>query len=83
MLRPDPAQQGRLTEIRDNLLARITESERGGWLGEIEGLEISLAGAQEKLALFDAEKARTRRTVDLGMAPFANLAGRISAADHP
>jgi len=24
------------TEIRDNLLARITEAEREGWLGEIE-----------------------------------------------
>ncbi|MFD8308453.1 hypothetical protein ACFV29_39930 [Streptomyces sp. NPDC059690] len=83
MLRPDPAQQGRLTEIRDNLLARITEAEREGWLGEIEGLEISLAGAQEKLALLDAEKSRTQRTVDLGMPSFANLAGHTSAADHP
>ncbi|MFF5846996.1 tyrosine-type recombinase/integrase [Streptomyces massasporeus] len=83
MLRPDPAQRARLTEIRDNLLARLTEAEREGWLGEIEGLEISLAGAQEKLALLDAEQARTRRTVDLGMPSFANLAGRTSTADQP
>lgn len=83
MLRPDPAQRARLTEIRDNLLARITEAEREGWLGEIEGLEISLAGAQDKLALLDAEQARTRRTVDLGMPSFANLAGRTSTADEP
>ncbi|MFF3493235.1 hypothetical protein ACFYWS_17965 [Streptomyces sp. NPDC002795] len=83
MLRPDPAQRARLTEIRENLLARITEAEREEWLGEIEGLEISLAGAQDKLALLDAEQARTRRTVDLGMPSFANLAGRTSTADHP
>ncbi|MET7565983.1 hypothetical protein ABZS95_38695 [Streptomyces sp. NPDC005479] len=44
LLRPDPAQRGRLEEIRDNLLARIAEAERAGWLGEIEGLKVSLAG---------------------------------------
>ncbi len=41
------------TEIRDNLSARITEAEREGWHGEIEGLKISLAGAHEKLAQID------------------------------
>lgn len=35
---PDPAQRGRLAEMRDNLHDRITEAEREGWLGEIEGL---------------------------------------------
>jgi hypothetical protein len=53
MLWPDPAQQHRLTEIRDNLTARIAEAEREGWLGEIEGLKISLAGASDKLAQID------------------------------
>lgn len=80
MLRLDPAQRPRLTEIRDNLLARILEAEREGWLGEMEGLKASLAGAQDKLALLDAEQARARRTVDLGMPSFANLAGRTSTA---
>ena len=63
---PDPAQRGRILEIRDNLEARIAEAHRKGWLGEIEGLQISLAGANDKLAQID------RRTpVDLGMpAPF-------------
>ncbi|MFI6341130.1 hypothetical protein [Streptomyces sp. NPDC050535] len=83
MLRPDPAQRGRLTEIRDNLLARITEAEREGWLGEMKGLEISLAGAQDKLTLLDAEQARARQTVNLGMPSYGNLAGRTSTADHP
>jgi hypothetical protein len=30
--------------------ARIAEAEREGWLGEVEGLKISLAGAEDKLA---------------------------------
>jgi hypothetical protein len=49
MLWPDPEQEPRLTEIRDNLTARIAEAEREGWLGEIDGLQVSLAGAEEKL----------------------------------
>jgi len=53
MLWPDPAQRDRLTEIRDNLTARIAEAEREGWLGEAEGLKVSLAGAEDKLAQID------------------------------
>src|SRR6516225_7599239 len=53
MLWPDPAQRGRLGEIRDNLVARIAEAEREGWLGEVEGLSVSLAGATDKLAQMD------------------------------
>jgi hypothetical protein len=44
---PDPAQRGRIAEIRDNLTARITEAEREGWLGEAEGLKVSLTGAED------------------------------------
>ena len=43
---PDPAQRNRIAEIRDNLTARIAEAEHEGWLGEAEGLKISLAGAR-------------------------------------
>ena len=49
LLRPDPAQRGRLEEIRDNLIVRIAEAERESWLGEVESLKVSLAGAEEKL----------------------------------
>jgi Phage integrase family len=49
LLRPDPAQRHRLVEIRDNLLARIEEAKRQGWLGEVEGLQVSLAAARQKL----------------------------------
>ncbi len=64
MLWPDPAQRERLVEIRDNLINRITEAEREGWLGEIEGLQSSLAGAEDKLAQIDR---RSPGQVHLGM----------------
>ncbi|MFD5428269.1 tyrosine-type recombinase/integrase [Streptomyces sp. NPDC127084] len=54
LLRPDPAQRARLVEIRDNLLDRIAEAEREGWLGEIEGLRVSLAGAESKINQIDS-----------------------------
>ena len=80
MLRPDPAQRPRLIEIRHNLLACILEAEREGWLGEMERLEVSLAGAQDKIAQLDAEETR-QRTIDLGMPTFSNLAERTSTAN--
>ncbi len=63
---PDPAQRHRIVEYRDNLIARIAEAEREGWLGEIEGLKISLAGADDKLAQID-RRAKPGGPVDLGM----------------
>ena len=66
MLWPDPAQRPRIAEIRDNLTARITEAESEGWLGEIEGLQISLAGANDKLAQID-RRHRGRQPVALGL----------------
>lgn len=53
MLWPDPAQRPRIVEICDNLTARIKEAEAEGWLGEVEGLQVSLAGATSKLAQID------------------------------
>jgi hypothetical protein len=53
MLWPDPNQRVRVVEIIDNLTARIAEAEREGWLGEVEGLRVSLAGAEDKLAQID------------------------------
>jgi hypothetical protein len=67
MLWPDPAQRHRLIEIRDNLLARIAEAEREGWLGEVEGLKISLAGARDKLTQIDQRRPTHHPTVDLGL----------------
>jgi hypothetical protein len=68
LLRPDPAQRPRLAEIRDNLIARIGEAQREGWTGETEGLQISLAATEQKLAQMDQITARRRTTVThLGM----------------
>ena len=63
MLRPDPAQQDRLEEIIANLHARLEEAHAQGWRGEIEGLEISLGSADQKLA----SMRRSRTGTDLGM----------------
>jgi integrase len=78
LLRPDPASRHRLVEIRDNLLARIGEARREGWLGEVDGLQVSLAGARQKLAQLD-QLAQRRSTVQLGMPAFGDIAGRASA----
>jgi hypothetical protein len=60
------AQRNRIAEIRDNLTACIAEANREGWLGEAEGLKISLVGAQDKLAQID-RRTRTPTPVGLGM----------------
>jgi hypothetical protein len=62
----DPGQRPRIAEIRDNLLDRIAEAEREGWLGEVDGLKVSLAGAEDKLAQIDRRPGRPA-TVDLGI----------------
>jgi hypothetical protein len=67
-----PAQRPRIAEIRDNLIARVAEAEREGWLGEAEGLKISLAGAEDKLAQIDRRSRPT--TTDLGMPATARQA---------
>ncbi|MGW8635039.1 hypothetical protein [Streptomyces sp. NPDC055793] len=55
-----------MEEIRDNLVVRIAEAEREGWLGEVEGLRISLAGAEDKLAQMD-RRASGGTAIDLGI----------------
>lgn len=73
LLRPDPAQRPRLIEIRDNLHARIDEAHHHGWIGEIEGLQISLSGARHKLAQLDQLGAHR---AELPSPDFADIAGR-------
>jgi integrase len=77
-LRPDPEQEPRLQEIRDNLQARITEASREGWLGEIAGLEATLAAADQKLQTMKQIASRHRVT-HLGMPDFRDSTGRASA----
>lgn len=65
LLRPDPAQRARLIQIHDNLVDRIAEARQEGWHGEVEGLNVSLAAARDKLAQLDL--ATRRRAVNIGM----------------
>jgi integrase len=53
VLRVDPQQRHRLLEIARNLNDRIIEARQNGWLGEVQGLQISLKAAQDKLAALD------------------------------
>ncbi|MGH3511589.1 MAG: tyrosine-type recombinase/integrase [Pseudonocardiaceae bacterium] len=76
---PDPAQRPRIVEIRDNLLDRITEAEREGWLSEVEGLQISLAGANDKLAQLN--RRSTTATIDLGI-PNKRSSQDLQKQDH-
>jgi site-specific recombinase XerD len=75
LLRVDPARRPRLEEIRDSLAARITEAERQGWAGDLEGLNISLSRANGKLAQVDRTIARRSTTADLGMPAYRDMAG--------
>jgi hypothetical protein len=59
-----------------NLHDRITEAQREGWLGEIEGLKVSLAGTEDKLAQIDTALHRREQAVHLGMPAFPDIAGR-------
>jgi len=79
LLRSSPTQRPRIAEIRNNLLDRITEAEREGWHGEAEGLQVSLAGAEAKLAQLD-QMARRAATIHLGIPAFGEIAGRTATA---
>jgi integrase len=82
LLRPDPAQRQRLEEIRANLHDRIAEAEREGWIGEVEGLKVSLAGADDKLAQIQASLRRRAATVQLGMPAFPDIPARTTTPGH-
>jgi integrase len=75
LLRVDPARRPRLETIRDNLTARLAEAQRQGWAGDIEGLNISLSGANGKLAQVDTTIARRSTAADLGMPAYRDVAG--------
>lgn len=66
MLRVSPRQRGRLVEIIRNLSERIDEARMNGWLGEVQGLQVSLSKAKEKLVGLDRTRS-TDGSVHLGM----------------
>ena len=61
------------------LTARISEALREGWTGEAEGLKVSLAAANNKLAQVDSFIARRHDAVSLGMPSFPDIACRTAA----
>lgn len=70
MLRVSPHQRGRLIEIIHNLTDRIAEARMNSWLGEVQGLQVSLTKAKEKLTSLDRTMADARsrgNLADLGM----------------
>lgn len=56
---PDPPNAPASIRFCDNSIARIAEAEHEGWLGEAEGLRISLIGAKETLTQIDRRPAPT------------------------
>ena len=59
MLQPDPGQAQRLTEIIASLRERLREASERGWLGEAEGLQVSLTAARQKLQQMRQTRSRT------------------------
>ena len=80
LLRVDPAQEQRLEDIRGNLTARIAEAEREGWAGEAEGLRVSLAAANNKLAQIELALARRAEAVSLGTPSYRDTAASVITA---
>ncbi|WP_051796650.1 site-specific integrase [Kibdelosporangium aridum] len=59
VLRPDPTQEPRLLAIVVNLNDRLREANERGWLGEVDGLKVSLDAASRKLAQMRRIRAQT------------------------
>ncbi|WP_344855679.1 hypothetical protein [Amycolatopsis ultiminotia] len=79
LLRLDPAQRARVEEIHDNLEARVIEAKREGWLGEVEGLQVSYSGVKNKLAQINATPRRENTATELGMSSFTAIGGQVVA----
>jgi hypothetical protein len=74
------AQRHRLEDIRDNLVARITEAEREGWTGEAEGLRVSLAATNNKIVQAGLAAARRAEAVHLGIPAYRDIAASTVTA---
>jgi hypothetical protein len=61
----DPKMLPRLEEIEADLLARRARAEAEGWLGEIEGIDLTLAFPRDKRA--QTERTQALSTVLLGL----------------
>lgn len=64
MLHIDPRMLPRLRELEDDLVARRSRAVREGWIGEIDGIDLTLRLLREKQ--FRGGKL-ARHTVEMGM----------------
>jgi hypothetical protein len=75
VLQINPRQRPRLIEIIQNLRERIWEARGNGWLGEVEGLQVSFDAAMAKLSSLQRAPADGRpQLVELGMPVFTDSA---------
>jgi hypothetical protein len=65
MLRVDPKLLSRLEQNETDLLARRVRAEAEGWLGELEGIELTLTFLNDKRN--EADRMLHRAPVSLGM----------------
>ncbi|MFC9706081.1 hypothetical protein ACFTWD_35950 [Streptomyces sp. NPDC056943] len=76
----DPRQKPRLIEIIQNLRERIREARANGWLGEVEGLQVSFDAAMAKISSLKDGAADGRPQLGIVLAIFA-VARPVAAAD--
>ncbi len=63
-----PAQIDRPQDIIDNLNERITEAKQQGWIGDVEGLRVTLNSAELKLAqMYKLQHHQDREIIELGI----------------
>ena len=72
MLRVDPTQRTRLIEIIRSLTDRIVEAKLNGWLGEVEGLNVSLEAARTKLVSLERTSRSGGSITQLGIPVIRN-----------
>ncbi|MDX2676330.1 tyrosine-type recombinase/integrase [Streptomyces sp. NY05-11A] len=70
MLQVNPKMVSRLNELEDDLEARRKQAETEGWLGEIEGIDLTLQFLREKRKQA-LRSEQPGRSVDLGIPSFA------------
>jgi hypothetical protein len=58
---PPSAQEQRLLAIVVNLNDRLREAHDRGWLGEVDGVKVSLDAANQKLAQMRKTRAQNRK----------------------
>jgi hypothetical protein len=73
MLNINPKMLPRLDEIEDDLLARKARAEAEGWLGEVEGIDLTLTFLRQKRD--QTQRLTQITTVDLDIPSFRTARG--------